>query len=64
MDLGNPFEVIVHYLLIKGMTNFSHEDEILMVNTLVYMVIHWTKPLMSHKIGYRVVMISQRYYNI
>ena len=38
MELGNPLEVIVQYLLICRMTYFGHCDEFLMVSVLVYMV--------------------------
>ena len=41
MDLGNPVETIVHYLLIRGMTYFNHHDKFSMVSTLVCMIIHW-----------------------
>ena len=36
MDLGNPIEVIMHYLLIKGMTCLAHQDEFPMVSTSMY----------------------------
>ena len=31
MDLGNPFEVVVHHLLIGGMPSLDHWDQIPMV---------------------------------
>ena len=48
MGLGNPWEVVVHYLLIGGMTSLCYRDEFAMVSTLVWMVTHWTWPTMSH----------------
>ena len=36
VDLGNPFETVVHYLLIGGMTYLGHWDVFLMVSALVY----------------------------
>nr|CAN69226.1 hypothetical protein VITISV_004700 [Vitis vinifera] len=41
MDLGNPLEVVVHYLLIGGMASLSHLDGFPMVSVLVHMVTHW-----------------------
>ena len=41
MNLGNPIKVVVHYLLIRGMTYFNHHDKFSMVSTLVCMIIHW-----------------------
>ena len=40
MDLGNPFEVIIHYLLIERMISLGHWDRVPMVNALIYMVTH------------------------
>ena len=40
MDLGNPFEIIVHYLLIGERTCLGHRNGSSMMNALVYMVIH------------------------
>ena len=34
MDLGNPLKVIVHYLLIGGMTGLGHRDGVPIVNAL------------------------------
>ena len=48
MDLGNLFEVIVHYLLIGGMIGLSHRDEVPMVSALACMVTHLTRPTMSY----------------
>ena len=36
MHLGNPFEVVVQHLLTKGLDGFDCQDEIPMVNALVY----------------------------
>ena len=38
MDLGNSFEIIVHYLLFGGMIDLGHQDEFSMVNALLCMV--------------------------
>ena len=38
MDLSNPFEVMVDYLLIEGMTCLGHWDDFLIVSILVHMV--------------------------
>ena len=50
IDLGNPFETVVYYLLIGRVVGFGHWDRVPMVCTLMYMVVHWTKLLMSHAI--------------
>ena len=42
VNLGNPLEDIVHYLLIGGMTSLNYQDEFSMVSALVCMVTHWT----------------------
>ena len=34
MDLGNPLKVIVHYLLIGGMTSLGHRDGVPIVSAL------------------------------
>lgn len=36
IDLGNPFEIVVHYLLIGGMISLAYRDEVSMVSVLVY----------------------------
>ena len=38
MDLGNPVEVLVHYLLIEGMTCLSCHDRFPIVSALVYVM--------------------------
>ena len=48
MDLQNSFEVVVHYLLIRGMTNFGNWDEFPMVITLVFVVTHWKEPMVNY----------------
>ena len=53
-DLGNPFKTVVHHHLFGEIISLSHQDEFLMVIALVYIVAHWTKPMMSYNIGYRV----------
>ena len=50
MGLGNPFEAIVHHLIIRGMTSLDYWDEVFMVKALVCMVTHWTRLTMSHDI--------------
>ena len=64
MNLDNPFEVVVYYLLIGGMTYLDYRDRFHMVGTLVYMVIHWTKIMVGHDIDYQVVIISPNHYVI
>ena len=32
MDLGNLFKVVVHYLLIRGIIDFGHQDGFPMVS--------------------------------
>ena len=48
MGLGNPLEVIVHYLLIGRMTGPTYQDEFPMVSALVFMVTHWIGLTVSH----------------
>ena len=48
MGLGNPLEVIVLHLLIRGMTSLGNRDEFLMMSALMCMVTHWTRPIVSH----------------
>ena len=50
MDLGNSFKAIVHHLLIGRIKGFARKDGVLMVSALVYMVIHWIEPTVSHDI--------------
>ena len=50
MDLDNPFEAIVHHLLIGGMIGLGHRDMVPIMSALVCMVTHWTGPTMSHDI--------------
>ena len=38
MNLGNPVEIIVHHLLIRGMVCLGHWDEFPMVSALVYVM--------------------------
>ena len=38
MDLGNPLEIVVHYLLIGGMVCIGHRDGCPMVSVLVYVM--------------------------
>ena len=48
MGLGNPLKVVVHHLLIGGITDLGYQDGFPMVSTLVCMVTHLTKPMVSH----------------
>ena len=48
MGLGNPLEVVVHHLLIGGMTGLGYRDRFPMVSALVCMIAHWTEPMVSH----------------
>ena len=50
MDLGNPLEVVVHYLLIEGMIGLGHRDRFPMVSALVCMVTHRIQLTVSHNI--------------
>ena len=50
MDLGNPFEVVVHHLLIGGMTDLGHQDKVIMVSALVCIVTLWTRLIVSHDV--------------
>ena len=59
MNLGNPYEALVYYLLIRGITSLGHRDRFPMISVLVCMVIHRTEPTMNHDIDYQVVMIHQ-----
>ena len=38
MDLGNLFEIVVHYLLIGEMTCSGHRDGFPMASTLLYVM--------------------------
>ena len=40
IDLNNPFEIVVHHLLIGGMTSFSHLDGVSIISVLICMVTH------------------------
>ena len=48
MDLGNPFEVVVHYLLIRGITGLDHHDEIPMVSALHWTIVSYDVKLLSY----------------
>ena len=52
MDLSNPFEIVVHYLLIGVMIVLSPWEKVSMVRALVCMVTHSTRPIVSHDFGY------------
>ena len=38
MDLGNPVDIVVYYLLIEGMTYLGHQDGFPMVSVLMYVM--------------------------
>ena len=49
MGLGNPLEVVVHYLLIIGIVGtLGYWDGFLMMSALICLITYWTKPTMSH----------------
>ena len=48
MGLGNPLEVVVHHLVIGGMVGLGYLGGFPMVRALVYMLTHWTRPMVSH----------------
>ena len=62
VDLLNPFEIVVHHLLIRGINSFSCQDEVSMKSAL--MCKHWIGPIVSHDIDYQVVMTSPSYYTV
>ena len=59
MDLGNPVEIVMHYLLIGGMTCLNCRDKFPIVSVLVCMVTHWTGRTVNHDIKLSIVMIYQ-----
>ena len=38
MDLGNPVDTIVHYIIIGMMTYLGYQDKFFMMSALVYMM--------------------------
>ena len=54
----------MYYLLIGGMTYLSHQYGFPIVSILVCMVTHWTKTMVSHNVGYWIVMNLPDYYTI
>ena len=52
MNLDNPYDVVMHYLLIEGMTCFEHYDEFPMVGALECMLAHWTRLVMNNDIAF------------
>ena len=58
MDLDNPLEVIVHYLIIRGKIGLSYWDQFPMVSALVCMVTHWIEPIVNHDLR----LSSSRYF--
>ena len=58
INLGNPFEIVVHYLLIRGMTCLDQQDEFPMMSVVVCMVTHKIGPPVNCEISYKICMIS------
>ena len=50
MDLGNPFKVIVHYLLIRWMISLGRRDRFPMVSTSMCIITYWIEPMVSYDI--------------
>ena len=50
MGLGNPLEVVVHYLVIGEMVGLGYQDEFPIICALVCMVTHWIDPTVSHDV--------------
>ena len=48
MGLSNLLEVVVHHLLIGGMTSVGYSDGLSTVSALVCMVTHWIEPTVIH----------------
>ena len=57
MDLGYPFDTVVHYLLIRGVTCFICQNGFPMVS--VACDAHWTRPTVNHNTRLSIVMILQ-----
>ena len=50
MGLSNPLEVVVHHILIGGMTGLDYLNKFPMVSVLVCMVTHWIGPTVSQNL--------------
>ena len=50
MGLGYSLEVVVHYILIGGMTGLSYWDGFPMVGAPVWMVAYWIGPIVSYEL--------------
>ena len=50
MDLGNPVEIVTHYLLIRGIVCLGHQDKVFMISALMRMITHWTRSMMNHDV--------------
>ena len=48
MGLGNPIEIVVHHLLIRGMVGLGCQDRFPLVSELVCMVAHWIELMVSY----------------
>ena len=61
VNLSNPFDVVVHYLFIRGMIYLDYQDRVLMVSTLVWWVIIYNVRLLgSHNsLSCYIVLSSQ-----
>ena len=49
-ESNNPLEVVVHHLLIGGMTNLGYQNMFPMMSALIYMITHWIRPMVSHNV--------------
>lgn len=50
VSLDNPFEAIMHYLLIRGVTSLRNQDEVPMMSALLCTITHWIGPTVNHNI--------------
>ena len=57
MELNNPYEALVHHLLIGRMVGLGYKNRFLMVSVIVCMIIYWKEPTVNHNIDYRVITI-------
>ena len=48
MSLGNPLEVVVHHLLVRGMASFDYWDAFPMMCVLICMVTYWIGPMVIY----------------
>ena len=62
MDLGNLMEIVVDYLLIRGMVCLNRRDRVLMVDALVCIGTHWIRPGVNHDLKISSCHDSPNYY--